>query len=643
MKLIFSLVFPWLTFFALSLFTQIGLSLYFAEFLPLVQEYLWIALLVGTLVCCYFNFQALGDAGIWISDLLPQSVRWESHFWFLRAGVTALLLVAFYYVSQLSFMPLLWPGLVFPVLFSIGLFVIVWNLVGPILRWSAKFSWSRSTGVLMNLPVLILVPITSVYIGKIVTDAYHSSHANLAMKPIVKAPDLALHKVQGKIIAADDETVRIFGEILEGDGQKHSYEIKMRALAPDSRKLLTRSPRGKELTLKAPLESIQDLNIASEPGVLAEESLRQRLSSTKATERAAALREIYEYTSNCSDYDKDIQKQLSAKGQKDVVYWAIKALQCSNVKSFVALPRLVDIMAQHSDVEVRALAITTLRRYGEENLRNLAYLLVKRLSEKEPLEVLKATAQIMAALGGDNSKFAVTRLKSLLNSETASLNAAKILVDNFKMHETVTTFIQEQLSSEQAPSAATASAVAMICALPKNRRGFAKDYMKPILASVKTMTKDDKGISALRCLGKDGFMAVKEEFEKPEILDRARAIEALTVLESTQYPEMLTLASNCAQDDNEEIRKACSQILGSLGAPALPKILELLESKDPQHRKSGEFALNFFEDKSAESTLRKVVIANSGWMATNKKLKMAHALGNALSKIEKSTTGTNVE
>ncbi|MNT28322.1 hypothetical protein D3C72_1640010 [compost metagenome] len=83
-------------------------------------------------------------------------------------------------------------------------------------------------------------------------------------------------------------------------------------------------------------------------------------------------------------------------------------------------------------------------------------------------------------------------------------------------------------------------------------------------------------------------------------------------------------------DSDEEVRNSCSQILGKVGAEAVPIIMELLTSTDPQSKASAANAFKYFKDPKAKEELLKVRSKNSGWMASQKNLEVARSIDKAL-------------
>jgi len=393
--------------------------------------------------------------------------------------------------------------------------------------------------------------------------------------------------------------------------------------------------------VKAYLDSRPELvvmhSLSEEPAPVAAAPVKVKEDSSKEmvpadSEQAKKFKELAEAGKPCYEETKEIQSALQPKGPEDVVFWAAKSVKCSEMKSVVALPRLVDIMVGHSSSKVRAAAIRAMPRFGYENVRRIAYLLVKRLSEKESPEVIEATAYVLARLSEDERKWATNRLKALLDNPNTSKVSAKVLISEMKRDDLVVEYISDSLSGV---AGNRDRAVGMICLLPKAQRIVAEPHIQNVVASIKTGSEGDQAMEALSCLGRPGLQAIRQEVVQPQVLEKPVAARALAGMDVEIAPEeTLETADRCVRDDNEQVRKWCSQSLGKIGAPALPKILDLLKSKETTLKDAGRNALNFFDDPNAKSELEKVRADNSGWMANKKKLQIAEAVSTALLKIE---------
>jgi len=352
---------------------------------------------------------------------------------------------------------------------------------------------------------------------------------------------------------------------------------------------------------------------------------------TEATldKRAQALREIAESGQPCPDSNKLVMVALEPSQPEDVAYWGVKAVKCTEMKAVIGLPRLADLMVKHPSPKVRAAAIRAMPKFGTENVKRIAYLLVKRLSEREPKEVLEAAAAVLPKLGEDEAKWTTARLKSLLDTGKSAV-AAKILIKDLKREDLVAEYVGEHL--EQA-GPARERAVSMICELPTAQRASAEPQAASIVATIKKPSHDDTAMAALDCMGRVGFQALREEVMKPQHLNRELAVQALAQMDLRTAPEALETVETCLRDPSEEVRHYCSQSLGKIGGPALPKIMDLLESGDSQEKDAARNALNYFDDPNAKDELQKIRAENSGWMANRKKLQIADAVSKPLAKI----------
>jgi HEAT repeat protein len=333
---------------------------------------------------------------------------------------------------------------------------------------------------------------------------------------------------------------------------------------------------------------------------------------------------------SCADSTKEISAALTSNGPEDVVYWAIRAVKCTDMKSVIGMTKLAKIMMDHSSGKVRAAAIRAMPRFGHEDVRRVGYLLVKRIGEKEPPEVIEAAASVLARLGVEETKWATKRLTALLDTSKTSGIAAKVLVHDLKRDDLVAEYVSQHLT-EEGPG--RARAITMICSLPVASRAVAVPAISHVVASIKTGDDDDPAIDALECLGTAGFEAIRKEVLSPERLQKPLAARALAEISVKDNPEALETAKTCARDSNAEVRGWCSQTLGRIGAPALPQILDLLKSSDRDLKASGNNALNFFDDPVAKNELVRVRAENSGWMANKQKLQVAKAVDKALIKI----------
>ncbi len=347
--------------------------------------------------------------------------------------------------------------------------------------------------------------------------------------------------------------------------------------------------------------------------------------------RVETLQALAESGKSCAEDSKLIQSSLDPKAPDEVVYWAIKATQCAQMKSIVGLPKLVKIMMEHPSEKNRVEAIKAMPRFGRENVKQIAYLLYKRIGENYSQEMIKATAIVLANLGEVEKKTATRRLESLLESKISGSVIAQILIDNMKQDEIVAEFVVQNLSSG---TENRERAITMICQLPLKTRALVEPMIDQVVASVKTGAKEDPAKIALSCLGKPAFQAIQKEVIHPEKLERSIAARTLSELDFKNSPEVLSTVGACVTDVNDQVRKYCSYSLGKIGVDALPKILDLLKSNDLNLKDAGHTALEHIEDPMAKPELERIRAENSGWMANKKKLQIAKAVDTALIKLE---------
>jgi HEAT repeat protein len=643
MKLIRSLVFPWFVYFAAILGAMFAINIKLTKYQNLPQSALLAALGLGAILCLMANLKSLSDVGIWMSESIPDALRYGGSFrWIFRAVQAAIIAAAFWGVGQFSWVPLIWHAAVVPAVFTICLFVALFSLLGPILKWSSNLAWSRAFALILSLPVFAAVPATGVFLGDSIVQAYRASHAELAVAAARRAgaePELDPNQpvtMKARVMAINGTEMKLLTEWPIGSGKKTTVLVDTSQLTPKVAQKLPKATTPKELALRIEPKAIKPVVVV--PEVITERDLRNGILSTKADKRAAAFKELYEGSRElCPNFTKEIQLALDPKGNKDVVLWAARDVECSDMRTVVGLPRLATLMTEHPDALVRAAAIRSMKKFGNENVRTVSYLLVKRLAEREPPEVVEATAEVLAPLGGDSLKWATNKLKTLLNAPHVSEAAAKALIHSYNRDDLVAEYVAENLAGS---IEARTRAAAMVCLLPKPKRTIAEAHVSGIVATIKTGDQNDPGIRALDCLGKPGFQAIRQEVSQPKQLDRAVAARALAEFNvREEIPEALETAQLCARDENEQVRKYCAQTLGKIGAAALPKILELLDSSDSNLKESGRIALLSFEDPAGQTALEDVLRSNSGWMANSRKLSIAKAVGTALAKIETDKIG----
>jgi hypothetical protein len=168
-----AILIPWTLLFFLSLGFLISISL---KFLELNDPFLRSGILyLGGILCIFVNYGTLNKAGIWIADSLPYSIRRSSLNWFLRAVIAVAIAGGFFFIGQAPWMPLLWQGFVIPGVFMISLFFVVRSLMGLILKKAAVVSFTRLFTLVMSLPLIYLVAMTSQFLSQNITNSYIAS------------------------------------------------------------------------------------------------------------------------------------------------------------------------------------------------------------------------------------------------------------------------------------------------------------------------------------------------------------------------------------------------------------------------------------------------------------------------------------
>lgn len=632
MTLIRSLVVPWILLFLAAITAIVLIDVKFPQYHHVAETLKLTILGAGAALCLMANFNSYAKIGIWMSDFLPESLRYGGSWrWLVRAFKAALVAGVFWLVSQFSWLPLVWHAAVLPLVLTISLFVFVASLLGPILRWSANLPMSRIFAFILSLPLLAGVPASAFFMGNKISTTYRVSRADLLLASQTGDADNKTISLQGRILSIDNEKLRVFTEWPAGSGTMKTLEVNLEAMAPKLKAALPSQASEQPITLNLEEKAITVTDIQSVPGELNSEQIRTRLRSNNPEERAGALREIYEFADSCSGYSKDIQLALNPTEDRQVVYWAIKAMSCTNIKSIVAIPRLMQIMTEHSDTKARVAAITALQGFNTDTVREVSYLLVKRVGDNEPPEVVEAAAKTLSLLGHDRTRWGTNRLKTLLESDSSSTAAARSLINDFGRTDLVEEYVALNLPGTYE---ARSRAVGMICLLPENRRSVAEPYLESIVQVVKTGDATDPAIKALKCLGKAGFDVVRAELSHPKHLDKAVAARALTEFSLSQLPNAAEVIKGCARDSNSDVRQWCSQSLGKLGSPALPDILEMLGSGNAEERKAGKTALQYFDDPKAKDQIREIIEKNSGWLANSKKLDLSKDFAKTLSRLD---------
>lgn len=363
--------------------------------------------------------------------------------------------------------------------------------------------------------------------------------------------------------------------------------------------------------------------------LLAEQKEKQ--APNGVSKRAKQLQAAVEKGQSCAELDKEVRNALDPKMSEDIAYWGVRAVKCIDMKSAIIMPRLVDLMIKHKSTRVKAAAIEAMSKFSRESIKQVSYILVKHINEGEPKEVIQAAATVLSKMGIEERASATKRLRSLLDSPENSLTAAEILVDVLDRADLVQVYVADHLKMA---TEARGRAVAMICLLPEGDRAVATQFISDITAAIKQGRTNDPAMEALACMGPAGLQAVRLEVQNPQRLPRPLAAQALAEMDLKNDAETLKIVESCLSDKNEEVRKWCSHSMGKIGRIALPRILDLLKSKDPEQLEAGHLALDSMNDPDAKDDLRRVRAENSGWMANRKNLQVASAVSTALVRIE---------
>ena len=115
MKLIRSLVFPWFIFFAVTLTVMFLIGVKIPRLQQTPPQVFLVALAIGAILCLMANLRSFGKVGIWMSESLPESLRYGGSFrWIFRALQSVAVAAAFWGIGQLSWVPLIWHAAVVP-------------------------------------------------------------------------------------------------------------------------------------------------------------------------------------------------------------------------------------------------------------------------------------------------------------------------------------------------------------------------------------------------------------------------------------------------------------------------------------------------------------------------------------------------
>lgn len=576
---------PWIV-----LFTVIIISIIIAgsryHFDLRLSKYFLEILVLLSLFCSYLNFKTITKAGIWISYSVPKNYKLNSSHWLVRVFFILLGAFAFYKIGKISWVPLYWQGFVLPIIFSVAVISVIFNIISPILIWCANLNFARLAAVLGTCPILILLPISGIFIGNMILGAYEAS----IPKPF---------SLEYKRTSFVNEQISSASKFFQ-DKNKQNTKVKNNLVV-----------------------------VGSEDKALAEVDLEDPQS-----EKAKKFKELVLKKTSCSEEASSVQRALHERNPDEVVYWATKAVRCANLRPIPALTKLVDIMLKHSNTKVRASAIMAMGLFNAERVKNISYLIVKQISEKQAPAVIEAASDVFSKLGSTEYNWTMRRLKVLLSHPNLHLDIAKIMVRVMNHEDLILEHIITNLDKSKERTPSKMAAVEMICALPKKSLSTLEPHINSIIGLIDTGDNHDQAKQALDCLGTSGINAIREEIKIPKALTRVTAARVLSHMDIKNSKEVLETLSLCIHDVDEEIRKICSISLGKVGAVALPKIIDLMNASKDEDKRYGERALGSLEDPAAKQYLLKIRARNSGWLATQKKLHLVRSIDTTLGRIQ---------
>jgi HEAT repeat protein len=550
------LIIPWLLMFLLIIAAQVVIGVRFNFDFRTSPYFMW-SIVSGLIVCGYFNFRTTTASGIWIAHSFQDSSRSRAANGILTIVVSLALMFLVYWTGKLAWAPLYWSGIVVPLFFTVGIVIVVWSLVAPILQWCSMIACTRLAIMIFTLPVFLIFPVSSVFIGQIVLSAY------LASQPL-------------SVLVAGVSKVEKAGS---------------------SKNIVGSSP------FAAPTE-----------------------------EKAKTFKAIAERKRQCTNVEsRQIQVALLPNSADEVLYWAIRAISCAQLKSVIGLGRLIEIISKNGNPMIRSAAILAMNNFRDADVKPLGYLLFKRLNDKESPEVVVAAANVLFKLGDTESRITLKKLKDLLNHPRHYQTAAQTLIALTHNESFVFDYIGSHLVN---PGEAQARAIGLICLLSEPTRVQIEPRVSSIVAAIKTGMSDDPAIEALNCLKNKGIETIRQELLKPAVISKNMAATALSQMEIKHSAVALQTISDCVNDKDPKVRTVCSQGLGRIGAAALPRIVDLLKSGNSQKIESGVQALRYFDDISARQNLLKVRAENSGWNASQRKLGIAKAIDTALGNVK---------
>lgn len=595
---------PWVVFFIIIIASILVAGSRFHIDLR-VGKYSFQLFVLAIIYCSYLNFKSITKAGIWISYSIPKNLKPTSWHWFMRVLVAVLVAFIFFKIGQISWVPLYWQGFVLPIVFSISLLFIIANLLSPILIWCANLPFIRLSAILSSIPVLLLIPVTGVYMGGMILRAYEAS----LPKPFILEQRAILDSAVSKDISISNSNEK-------GDKSDKNDKSVLAKNMPKNVDKISTEEKLKEGNKKSDI-------IVSQPNLM-----------EPTIEKALKFKALALNKASCPEHSAEIQSALNEKNQDEVVYWATQALGCANLKPIPALTKLVDIMLKGSNPKVRASAIMAMSKFKNETVEKIGYLLIKQIGEKHPPEVIEAASYVYSRLGGTEYNSTMRKLKVLLSHPSLHREIADIMVRVMNREDLILEYIVTSLNESKDKTPIKMSAVEMVCALPKKSLAELNTHVDNIVSLIGTGDNQDPAKKALDCLGSIGINAIRNEIKTPKILNRVAAARVLSHMDIKNSKDVLDTVSTCIHDSDEELRKECSTSLGKVGVAALPKIMDLMSASKDEDKKFGEQALNSLVDPEAKQDLLKIRAKNSGWSATQKKLGLVRSIDTTLVRIE---------
>ena len=502
----------------------------------------------------------LNSAGIWMAHSLPSQIKYNKWPW-IRTALTALTIALIAILaSHLEWMPLIWSGIILPIIYSICLYFFLWGTIAPILSKTSSLQFSRTIAFFLLAPVLALIPLTGLVVSHSLVSSYFQSYPG-----------------------------------------KFNYSVDALTDLPEEKPVTAEPP-------KDPAYTQPDYKIAD-----AVKGIRQAVLANQS----------------CEDQKKEVQKLLENSTPEDQLYWAIKGVKCSDISSVVAIPKLVNIMNENPHPIIRSSAIIAIGKLNPVTVKNIAYLIIKKLSSTENMDVIQSAAMVLKKLGGNDESFAASRLVKIITPENAE-KIGHLLMTYFDGSSKVANYVQENIFSTNQKT--KHGAIDLICSLKAEDRPTGESAYKAIITDLSSKNRITKTTTAITCLGEPAYKLILSEIENPQIITRNTALEVFHMLPGQFQTTSFDTLKTCVEDMNALTRKLCARGIGQVGSKALPTILDLIKSDDPEKRETGQIALSFVKDESIMEQLKNLRDENSGWFANAQNLRTAESIQIAIAR-----------